>query len=74
VTRDANGKYICDKGCGQLFDDMAGHTSHRLTCTGGSWRCQWCQCKESETTGRSAGPQGEGTLCDSCGSRYTGGR
>jgi hypothetical protein len=73
IKQDADGKFICDKGCGRLFDAMAGIASHRRNCTGGRWACDWCACKETETPGKSPGPKGSSTLCSACGSRFRGG-
>eukprot|EP00965_Chrysotila_dentata_P147424 4866669-Pleurochrysis_carterae.AAC.2 len=37
------------------------------------WRCEWCECKETETPSKSAGPSGPKTLCNACGSRFRSG-
>ena len=73
VQQNEAGKFICDKGCGRLFDSMAGISSHRRNCSGGKWKCGWCGCKEADTSGRSPGPRGPATLCCACGSRFRGG-
>ena len=70
--RDEQGNYICE-ACGAKFETIRGLGSHRRGCTGGTWRCQWCQCEESETTGKAPGPTGAKTLCATCGSRFRAG-
>ncbi|KAJ3251677.1 SWI SNF, matrix associated, actin dependent regulator of chromatin, sub b, member 1 [Boothiomyces macroporosus] len=35
-----------------------------------TWRCSWCKCTAMKTTGFRDGPDGELTLCKSCGSYY----
>ena len=49
------------------------HCSGHGRCDGGKWRCDWCQCKADETTGKGPGPAGASTLCANCaGSLATG--
>lgn len=64
--RDVDGKYICEAGCGRLFDTVSGVSSHRRTCKGGDWRCQWCGCRESATCERAPGPDNPRQLCLLC--------
>ena len=71
-TRDETGKYVCDT-CGKGFDTRMGLGSHRKRCDGGNWRCGWCACKADECTGKSPGPDGKGTLCSTCSSRWRAG-
>jgi len=49
---------------GAISKDRAGDSN---------WGCQWCACSFSESGGRSPGPDGPGTLCSACGSRYRNG-
>ena len=66
------GKYPCDK-CGRQFESIASLSGHGRFCDGGNWRCQWCDCKRDECSGRGPGPAGGKTLCSSCSSRWKGG-
>ena len=38
------------------------------------WKCEWCECDDSEGTERGDGPSGPGTLCSACAHSYTGNR
>lgn len=42
-------------------------------CDGGSWRCGWCEAKIGETSGKGPGPDGPGSLCSTCSSRFRAG-
>jgi hypothetical protein len=70
--RNEDGKYVCDK-CGRTFESIPGLGSHRKRCDGGTWRCAWCTCKSEETSGKGPGPDGGGTLCSTCSSRWRSG-
>ena len=69
---DADGKYACDR-CDRTFDTFRALGIHSRGCDGGNWRCNWCACKADECSGKSPGPDGKGTLCSNCGSRYRNG-
>ena len=71
-TTTADGRFLCEK-CGTTFASLRGLGSHRRGCTGGKWRCEWCNCAESRSRGKSPGPKGSGTLCSACGSRFRSG-
>ena len=34
------------------------------------WKCEWCKCDRSQTTGLQSGPSGAATLCLKCGQSY----
>lgn len=70
--QDEAGKYVCE-ACGKLLESIVALGGHRRFCDGGQWRCSWCQCKADATSSKTAGPDGPGTLCGSCGSRYRSG-
>eukprot|EP01043_Picozoa_sp_COSAG02_P023746 COSAG02_NODE_1276_length_13504_cov_15.182618_8_plen_2319_part_00 len=70
--QDADGNYLC-QACGAKFETIRGLGSHRRGCTGGKWRCEWCKCDETGTTGKAPGPNGAKTLCATCGSRFRSG-
>jgi hypothetical protein len=36
-----------------------------------AWRCRWCQCQIADTKLQVAGPDGEGTLCEMCGDKFS---
>ena len=72
MVRNEEGKYECER-CGKGFDTIMGLGSHRKRCDGGLWRCGWCVCSIEETSGKSPGPQGPGTLCSTCSSRWKSG-
>eukprot|EP00936_MAST-01D_sp_MAST-1D-sp1_P001661 g1661.t1 len=72
ASRNEEGKFVCD-ACGQTFETMRGLGSHRRGCTGGTWRCKWCDCSEKETSGKTPGPDGPKTLCGPCGARWRAG-
>ena len=69
---DANGRYPCER-CERTFESFRALGIHSRDCDGGQWRCEWCECKAHETSGKSPGPNGSGTLCGACGSRYRNG-
>jgi len=69
---DANGRYPCER-CGRTFESFRALGMHSRDCDGGQWRCEWCECKADETSGKGPGPNGSGTLCSACGSRYRNG-
>ena len=74
-TTDMNGCYVCEKpdGCGRTFTSLVGLSSHRRSCSGGRWRCEWCHCTEDECmkkNGKDKGPSGSATLCARCSQRY----
>ena len=48
--------------------------SHSRGCSGGTWRCEWCNADEKAARGKSPGPNGPKTLCSRCGSRYRSGQ
>lgn len=66
-------KFICS-GCGMKFDTMRGLGSHARGCSGGTWRCEWCDADEKTSRGKSPGPSGSKTLCSRCGARYRNGQ
>ena len=70
--RDAEGNFLCE-ACGAKFETIRGLGSHRRGCTGGTWRCKWCDADETKTTGKAPGPDGAKTLCSTCGSRFRAG-
>ena len=69
---DASGRYPCER-CGRTFESFRALGMHSRDCDGGQWRCEWCECKADETSGKGPGPHGGGTLCSACGSRYRNG-
>ena len=56
-----------------MFETFSALGVHRRHCDGGSWRCGWCECKRGETSGRGPGPDGPGSLCSACSSRFRAG-
>ena len=72
VEPGENGKFPCGS-CEKRFDSRAALSGHTRFCTGGDWRCGWCNCKETETPSKAQGPVGAKTLCNACGSRYRAG-
>ena len=69
---DASGRYPCEH-CQRTFESFRALGGHMRDCDGGYWRCNWCQCKAHETSGKSPGPDGPRTLCGACASRYRAG-
>ena len=69
---DANGRYTCLR-CERTFESYRALGVHGRDCDGGIWRCSWCDCRAEDTTGKTPGPDGPGTLCGTCGSRYRSG-
>jgi len=67
-----NGNYECEE-CTREFQTLAGLGCHRKACTGGTWTCEWCEIGEDKAQGKSRGPNGSGTLCNLCASRYRSG-
>jgi hypothetical protein len=65
-------KHTCPQ-CSKVFDSTLGLSGHQRFCDGGNWRCEWCQCQAEVSKGKSPGPNGAGTLCSTCGSRFRGG-
>jgi hypothetical protein len=70
ATTDKHGRFVCDRGCGKTFETIVGLSSHQRTCIGDGWRCRWCLCRSASPSTRAAGPDGSGTLCADCGSRF----
>lgn len=68
-----DGRYLCEEGCGRTFESFRALGIHQRGCDGGNWRCEWCNCKAEETSGKSPGPNGPRTLCGNCGGRYRSG-
>jgi hypothetical protein len=72
-TRDEAGNVKC-LGCGKLYSSETGLKGHFTKgCDAGKWSCEWCKCSYHEASGRSPGPNGTGTLCAACSSRYRAG-
>ena len=71
-TKNEDGKFVCET-CDRTFETISALGSHRHRCDGGKWRCDWCQCKADETTGKGPGPAGASTLCANCAGRYRSG-
>jgi len=69
---DSEGQFPCSS-CEKRFDSRAALSGHSRFCTRGEWRCEWCRCKETETTSKAQGPSGGKTLCNACGSRFRAG-
>jgi hypothetical protein len=40
--------FPCSK-CEKSFESRAALSGHTRFCSGGMWRCEWCDCKETET-------------------------
>jgi hypothetical protein len=40
--------FPCSK-CEKSFESRAALSGHTRFCSGGMWRCEWCECKETET-------------------------
>ena len=72
VLPNADGKYECEL-CDRIFETIAALGVHRRFCDGGAWRCAWCSGGAEEVQGKGPGPDGAGTLCSACSSRYRGG-
>ena len=72
VLPNADGKYDCEL-CDRTFETIAALGVHRRFCDGGAWRCAWCSGGAEEVQGKGPGPDGAGTLCSACSSRYRGG-
>eukprot|EP00301_Raphidiophrys_heterophryoidea_P023772 c7524_g1_i1.p1 GENE.c7524_g1_i1~~c7524_g1_i1.p1 ORF type:complete len:1227 (-),score=282.36 c7524_g1_i1:81-3761(-) len=67
-----DGKFVCE-ACGAKFGTIRGLGGHRRFCSGGTWRCEWCNCDEASASGKSPGPNGKATLCSVCSSRFRSG-
>ena len=59
--------------CERVFESQPALSGHARFCTGGAWRCGWCDCEETQTPSKAHGPDGPKTLCNACGSRYRAG-
>jgi hypothetical protein len=69
---DANGRYPCEN-CERTFETFRALGVHGRDCDGGNWRCEWCDVKSTECSGKSPGPNGPRTLCNNCGGRFRSG-
>ena len=72
VEADEEGKLACPT-CQWPFGSRVTLANHIRQCTGGTWACEWCGCRETETPSKASGPNGARTLCNACGSRYRAG-
>lgn len=48
--RDAQGNFVCER-CQSKFASVRGLGSHVRGCSGGNWRCEWCDTTEVRTRG-----------------------
>jgi len=46
--------YPCSK-CEKSFESRPALSGHTRFCSGGTWRCEWCDCKETETPSKVCG-------------------
>jgi hypothetical protein len=53
--QDEDGWFVCDL-CNKTFQSIRGLGSHRRSCVGPQWRCDWCGCLEQETSTKCQGP------------------
>ena len=70
--QNEKGEWVCSL-CHRAFPSMSAIGSHRRFCDGGAWRCQWCQCRHTPSTGKGPGPDGPMTLCAACSGRFRAG-
>jgi hypothetical protein len=54
--QDGDGWFVCDL-CNKTFQSIRGLGSHRRSCVGAEWRCDWCGCLEQETSTKCQGPR-----------------
>ena len=71
-AQNERGEWLCS-GCGRGFPSMTALGGHRRHCDGGVWRCDWCDCRQEESTGKGPGPAGAMTLCSACSARFRAG-
>ena len=71
--QNEKGDWVCPQ-CSRTFPTMGALGGHRRFCDGGVWRCQWCECKYEDCTGKGPGPDGPMTLCSACSGRFRSGQ
>ena len=70
--QNEEGKFVCPE-CQRGFESIGALGGHRRFCDAGVWRCEWCEVRAEECSGKGPGPEGPKTLCSACSARFRAG-